>query len=108
MPTKPLAGLLLSAAVLSGCTMTEAMMASASIATFVNTDKTMTDHVVSYIYDEDCSILYAQDGGDYCRDENYGKDLTRVTQQTYCYRTIAGIDCYTEEDTKASGIQQIK
>ena len=83
-------------------------MASASIATFVQTDKTMTDHVVSFIYDEDCSILYTQDGGEYCRDENYGKEDDFVVQENYCYRTIGGIDCYAEEDPKASSDQVVK
>ena len=102
-----MAGIALSALLLSGCTMTEAMLASAGIATFVHTDKTMTDHVVSYVSGEDCSILHTQDGGEYCRDPNDQKPDTTVTQQTYCYRTLAGIDCYMQEDPKASSSQTV-
>ncbi len=104
---KSMAGMALSALLLSGCTMTEAMLASASIATFVQTDKTMTDHVVSYVSGEDCSILHTQDGGEYCRDENGAVRDASVTQQTYCYRTLGGVDCYLQEDPKASSSQII-
>ena len=107
MSSKTWASIALSAVQLSGCGTSEAIMASASIATFVQTDKTMTDHVVSFIYDEDCSILYTQDGGDYCRDETYGQEDERVTQQTYCYQTIGGIDCYVEEDPRSSSNQLV-
>ncbi len=87
--------------------MTEAMLASASIATFVQTDKTMTDHVVSYVSGDDCSILHTQDGGEYCRDTTEGPKDASVAQQTYCYRTLGGIDCYMQEDPKASSTQVI-
>lgn len=87
--------------------MTEAMLASASIATFVQTDKTMTDHVVSYVSGDDCSILHTQDGGEYCRDTTEGPKDASVAQQTYCYRTLGGIDCYMQEDPKASSSQVI-
>ncbi len=108
MVSKTWASIALSAVLLSGCGTSEALMASASIATFVQTDKTMTDHVVSYIYGEDCSVLYTEDGGDYCRDETYGQADDKVVQQSYCYRTIGGIDCYVQEDPKASEDQAIK
>ena len=104
---KSMAGIALSALLLSGCTMTEAMLASASIATFVQTDKTMTDHVVSYVSGDDCSILHTQDGGEYCRDTTEGPKDASVAQQTYCYRTLGGIDCYMQEDPKASSSQVI-
>ncbi len=104
---KSMAGIALSALLLSGCTMTEAMLASASIATFVQTDKTMTDHVVSYVSGDDCSILHTQDGGEYCRDTTEGPKDASVAQQTYCYRTLGGIDCYMQEDPKASSTQVI-
>lgn len=106
MPRKCLISLALCTLLASGCTMTEAVLTSASIATFVQTDKTMTDHVVSYVSGDDCSILYTQDGGDYCRDEGEDGGGNSVSQQTYCYRTIAGIDCYLQEDPKAT-INQI-
>ena len=102
MASKIWASIALSAALLSGCGTSEAIMASASIATFVQ-----TDHVVSLVYGEDCSVLYTEDGGDYCRDETYGQVDDKVVQQTYCYRTIGGIDCYVEEDPKASADQVI-
>ena len=84
-------------------------MLAASTATFIHTDKTTVDLVVSYSTDRDCSILYL------AKDENYCKppvpvepgQVAYMSQALYCYRTLGGVACYDRPDYTASSQTRI-
>jgi hypothetical protein len=57
----------------------------------INTKKTVEDHIVSTIFDEDCSSVRASQGGRYCVDD---KPPPTVQRTDYCYKTIAETTCY--------------
>ena len=65
-----LSALSLTACLLSGCDTTTALVTtSIGIATFVQTDKTPTDHVASFVTQQDCTILHVADDEPYCQEE---------------------------------------
>src|SRR3546814_11515547 len=45
----------------------QAMLAGASLVSFVHTDKTVGDHVATWAFDKDCSTLTLANGEGYCR-----------------------------------------
>jgi len=63
------------------------------------TSKTVEDHVAGWVTGQDCSVIRASHGGDYC----VAKDKTpRVAVASYCYKTLAKTTCYDrklESDT---------
>ena len=57
------------------------------------TSKTVEDHVVGWVTGQDCSVIRASHGGDYC----VAKDRTpRVAVTTYCYKTLGKTTCYDQ------------
>ncbi len=84
-------------------------MLAASTASFIQTDKTMVDHAISYSTDRDCSILYM------ANDENYCKppvpiepgQIAYMSQALYCYRNLGGVTCYDQPDLTASSQTRI-
>jgi hypothetical protein len=78
-----------------GCTgpASTAMMGVEAVS-IINTDKTITDHVVSMARDQDCSSIRAQNGDYYCIP--YYENQQKPAPQPYCYRTMAGVDCYQQ------------
>ena len=87
----------------------QAMLAGASLVTFVHTDKTLGDHMATWAFDQDCSVLYAADGEPYCQrfvteEERRAAEAAAAAQQanTYCYRTLGAINCFREADSLAS------
>ena len=117
-----LSALSLTALVLSGCDTTTALVTtSIGIATFVQTDKTPTDHVASFVTQQDCTILHVADDEPYCQEEGpEAEDLAaldsareqqerlELQKQAYCYRTLGAISCYREPDPLASGYALVK
>lgn len=107
----------LAALLLSGCDTTTALVTTTiGIATFVQTDKTATDHVASFVTEQDCSILHVADDEPYCQEEVPGaeelaeaarakkqEERLELQAQAYCYRTLGAISCYREPDPLASG-----
>ena len=55
----------------------------------VGTDKTLEDHVISYTSGKDCSSVRKEKGLTYCIE-----DEPKVTQNIYCYKTLANVTCY--------------
>ncbi len=80
------------------------VMAGASVATLIHTDKTVFDHAVGLSTDRDCSVLYL------ARNENYCKpsvpiepgQVAYMSSALYCYRTLGGVSCYDRPDYTAS------
>ncbi|MEH6632711.1 MAG: hypothetical protein V7776_17985 [Halopseudomonas aestusnigri] len=87
----------------SGCSLTDPVTAAASLGTLVHTDKTITDHFVSWAMAKDCSIVYSSKGKAYCRDEEFENGLSNTGYENlYCYRNIGGVTCYETPYEEAS------
>jgi len=114
---RTLALIIISSSLLSACESTAAVViGAASIATFVQTDKAVTDHAASYFTGQDCSILYAVNDEEYCQDEDAraaeelaAREAAEAQRaQIYCYRTLGKISCYREPDPLASGYARVQ
>lgn len=69
------------------------------------TDKLMSDHVVSAVTGQDCSFLKYKDTGNYCRSaaeiaEQAAKE--RRDLSGYCYRRRGMVTCYDSPDPTAT------
>jgi len=93
----------------------QALLAGASLVTFVHTDKTISDHVATWAFDEDCSTLSLANGEGYCHEivtEEQRKaaeaEAAAALASTYCYRTLGAINCYRQPDTMASSAARVR
>lgn len=92
------------------------VMVGATAVSFATTDKFLTDHAVSYATGENCSALQLEQTGEYCRsaDEIAAAAAEEAARQQagapemYCYRTLADITCYAQEDYQASLTQRVR
>lgn len=96
----------------SGCWMMDLMppfglhpgiaMAGIDTVTLINSDRTLSDHMISAYKNQDCSILRSSEGGEYCI------DAVRLPhpepKKIYCYRTIGYVTCY---DSPLEGYQTV-
>lgn len=98
---------------LSGCLlMTGPGLFAASVSTVINTDKTPTDHVVSWATGEDCSSIEYSKGREYCEETDiaatqadtalYGPSGNYHGLGPFCYRTLGEVNCYNQPDPQAS------
>jgi hypothetical protein len=58
----------------------------------INTQKTIDDHIVSFVTGQDCSTIRASKGDHYCIDEPV--PVPMVQRTSYCYKTLAKVTCY--------------
>ncbi|WP_207478862.1 hypothetical protein [Arenibaculum pallidiluteum] len=65
---------------------------AADIGVLIATDKTITDHAVSYYRDQDCRTTTYLETGRYC--QPYPEPVTVTREAIYCYRTLADVECY--------------
>ncbi len=91
------------AGMLSGCTThdtAEALrlpylpltaLAAGDAVSFLTTQKTVEDHVIGWVSGQDCSLLRASHGEDYCISKE--KPPT-VLLTSYCYKTLGKTTCY--------------
>ena len=80
-----------------------------SATTLAHTDKTLPDHVATWVTGEDCSILRStQEKGPYCLSEEEIEARNDPGPQVVCYRTLGAIDCYSEPDPEASAFTQVR
>lgn len=93
----------------------QAMLAGASVVTFVHTDKTIGDHVATWAFDKDCSTLSLANGEGYCREfvteeERAAAEAEAAAARaaTYCYRTLGTVSCYREPDPSASSASLVR
>lgn len=93
----------------------QAMMAGASLVSFVHTDKTVGDHVATWALDQDCSTLTLANGEGYCRDFVTEEERAAAEAQaraaqaaTFCYRTLGEITCYRQPDPLASTATRVR
>lgn len=81
----------------AGCTpYAGGVLAATETVSVINTDKTVTDHVVSLVRGQDCSAVRASQGRPWCV-EPYENDP--VVPTLYCYRTLAKVTCYDRPST---------
>jgi hypothetical protein len=66
----------------------------AEVTSLINTQKTITDHILSAASGRDCSTIRAKDEGIYCIDKNKIKGPKKP--EVYCYRTLADVNCYAD------------
>ncbi|MGF1593387.1 MAG: hypothetical protein ACFCUW_08920 [Kiloniellaceae bacterium] len=93
----------------------QAMLAGASLVSFVHTDKTVGDHVATWAFDQDCSVLTLANGEGYCNDFVSEEELAAVEAEaaarqagTFCYRTLGAVSCYREPDPLASSTARVR
>jgi hypothetical protein len=55
------------------------------------TSKTVEDHVIGWISGQDCSVIRASHGEDYCVSK---KPQAKVLLTAYCYKTLGKTTCY--------------
>lgn len=84
----PLVALLLSAC--GGEAFVISTIASSTTSTAVQT----IDLAMSRKTDEECSVMNFVDGDGYCRP----RTVPSGRPQVHCFKTIGGVDCYTEKD----------
>ena len=60
-----------------------------STATVITTDKTITDHAVSFASGKDCSTIRLERGQSFCKEDEVNPEPT-----VHCFGTIGGVDCY--------------
>ncbi|MHA1114165.1 MAG: hypothetical protein ACTSRY_06630 [Alphaproteobacteria bacterium] len=75
-----------------------ATMVSAQVTSLVNTDKSLTGHLVSYATGMDCGSLNFAETGTYCREP---KADPPPEPPRYCYRTLGEVNCYDRPDPYA-------
>lgn len=93
----------------------QAVLAGASLVTFVHTDKTIGDHMATWAFDKNCSTLSLANGEKYCREHVTEEELKAAEAEaearlagTYCYRTLGTINCFRQPDTMASSAARVR
>ena len=64
------------------------------------TSKTVEDHVVGWVSGQDCSVIRASHGGDYCVSK---EQPPKMLLTSYCYRTLAKTTCYDHKIASDEG-----
>lgn len=79
--------------VLSGCSSYVPGYAQVEGAIVIGTEKTLSDHIVSFTSGKNCSTVRKEKGMTYCEE-----DELQVRQNIYCYKTLATVTCYDRPD----------
>lgn len=95
---RPASALLLL--LLTACGTESLVGAGLGVASLKTTQKTIADHAIGLVTDQDCSMLRAQRGDAYCLSDDEMQARIPV-QPEFCYRTIGEIDCYPAPDGSA-------
>lgn len=66
-------------------------------ATTVMSDKTASDHLISWMSGKDCSYVRTERGLTYC-----AEDEVIIEPRVYCYKTLGSVSCYNEPDPRRS------
>ena len=93
-------------ALLSACGPETLVSTGLGVASLKATDKTLSDHAIGLVTNQDCSSLRAQRGDSYCLTEE--EIEARIPDQPeFCYRTIGGINCYDRPDETKSASRML-
>jgi len=91
----------LAAGALSACGLETATLVGAAVSTtYVATDKTLVDHAASAVSGKDCSLLYTNNNGDWCREriDPEQEAIRQAESRPYCYNTLGAVTCYDTPD----------
>lgn len=89
---KKLSSAVLAVSFLSACS---SDMAAFDAITVISTDKTLGDHLVSYVSKKDCSTVRQELGLSYCVEDQPTVD--KLAKQ-HCYRELGRVTCYSQPD----------
>lgn len=74
-------------------------LGGASVVTFTQTGRTLSDHAMSLATDQDCSIRNSLAGKSWCQPSTQSADMRpTITSDLHCYRSIAAVTCYRQEN----------
>ena len=105
-PPGPLA-VLAALVLLGGCTPAQVgTLAGLSVVSYMETDKFLSDHLVSQLTGKDCAAANALDTGRMCKDPDSAVYVAEAP--VYCYRTLGEITCYPTPDPYDSGAHQVQ
>ena len=68
----------------------------------IATDKTVSDHIISFASGKDCSTVRIEKGLKYCKE-----DEVFIRQNIFCYRTLGRVTCYDRPDPHKGGHQKV-
>lgn len=81
------------------------LFTAVDMASLINTEKMVSDHVFSFATGKDCSTLKAREGRTYCAE--YDRPQPYHPQEVYCYRSLGQVNCFdrplVEANDKAVG-----
>ena len=77
-------------------------LAQIDMFSVMGTDKTLIDHAISVSSGKNCSSVQLEKGEYYCEE-----DEPKVTQNIYCYKTLARVTCYDRPDPYKGGHQKV-
>ncbi len=88
---------ILAVLILGGCSLATSTpgsvppLAGIEVLSVIGTEKTLTDHVVSFSRGKNCSTVRRKTGQTYCEE-----DEVTEPEEIYCYRTLGKVNCYGE------------
>lgn len=85
------------AGLLTACGPEAIVSTGLSVASMKMTKKTLGDHAIGLVTNQDCSSLRAATGDVYCLTPEE-MEARIPDQPEYCYRTIGGVRCYNRPD----------
>ena len=97
----PAIGAVVSAILLSGCSVDPASLAlsGVSVVTFTQTGKTLTDHAMSLATDQDCSLKHSLTGTPWCQPVAHTPaPEIQAHGKLHCYRSLAATTCYRQQN----------
>jgi len=71
-----------------------AIFLGADVISLSSTGKTVDDHIIGGLTDQDCSTLRASHGGPWC--QPVPPPVATVSRTEYCYKSLASASCYTQ------------
>ncbi len=74
-----------------------AILVGVSTISYLATDKTVPDHIVSQVLNKDCSSTRLINDGKLCAEETVATTVASAIP-TYCYRTLGSVSCYASRD----------
>ena len=72
----------------------DAVLLGADMVSVINTGKTLDDHVIGALTDQDCSTVRASQGGPWCKPIPLPE--ATVARTAYCYKSLASASCYAQ------------
>lgn len=85
--------LVLACALLGACSLVPAVAPLEAVST-ITTEKTASDHIVSFTSGKNCSSIRREQGLTYCVED----EAKPAPQNAWCYPTLGTVTCYDHPD----------